>query len=265
VVYRKSENTRRLLDWNIARATESLTAAGAWRVDAMTDVPNGHFMGTARMGDDPATSVVDRWGVAHDVPNLAIVDGSVFVTAGSANPTSTITALALRTAERLVDRRRDIPIPTPSRSTAGFARAETGSLPPAAPVALRAPVLADSSRRRFERLADHLIPAADGMPSASEAAVGAAALDQALAARPDLAPDLRRVLEAVGDDPGAQALAALDAEGVRTVRYLAAAAYYLLPLVREQLGYQPEPATPVRALDYPEYLDEGLLDHLVDA
>jgi choline dehydrogenase-like flavoprotein len=56
-------------------------------------------MGTARMGDDPAASVVDRWGRAHDVPNLFIVDGSVFVNCASINPTSTIQALALRTAD----------------------------------------------------------------------------------------------------------------------------------------------------------------------
>jgi choline dehydrogenase-like flavoprotein len=58
-------------------------------------------MGTARMGSDPATSVVDKWGRAHDVPNLFIVDGSVFVTGAAVNPTTTIQALALRTAEWL--------------------------------------------------------------------------------------------------------------------------------------------------------------------
>jgi choline dehydrogenase-like flavoprotein len=60
-----------------------------------------HLMGTARMGDDPATSVVDRWGRAHDVRNLFVVDGSVFVTGAAVNPTTTIQALALRTAEWL--------------------------------------------------------------------------------------------------------------------------------------------------------------------
>ena len=87
-------------------------------------------MGTARMGDDPATSVVDRGASAHDVPNLGVVDGSVFVTAGSANPTSTIAALALRTADHLVEHRRDIPVPAPPRQFAGFDR--TGRRAPAA-------------------------------------------------------------------------------------------------------------------------------------
>ena len=49
-----------------------------------------HLMGTARMGADPTTSVVDQWGRAHDVPNLFIYDGSVFVTSSGFNPTGTI-------------------------------------------------------------------------------------------------------------------------------------------------------------------------------
>jgi choline dehydrogenase-like flavoprotein len=51
------------------------------------------------MGDDTATSVVDRWGRAHDVDNLFVVDGSLFVTSAAVNPTTTIQALALRTAD----------------------------------------------------------------------------------------------------------------------------------------------------------------------
>jgi choline dehydrogenase-like flavoprotein len=54
-----------------------------------------HLLGTARMGDDPETSVVNSWGRSHDVKNLFVVDGSVFVTAGAVNPTSTIQAVAL--------------------------------------------------------------------------------------------------------------------------------------------------------------------------
>jgi choline dehydrogenase-like flavoprotein len=63
----------------------------------------GHLLGTVRMGNDPRTSVVDEFGRAHDVRNLVISDGSIFVTGGSANPTSTITALALRNAKKLVE------------------------------------------------------------------------------------------------------------------------------------------------------------------
>ena len=62
-------------------------------------------MGTARMGDDPQASVVNRWNQAHDVRNLFIVDGSSFVTGASVNPTSTIGALALRAADAIWGRR----------------------------------------------------------------------------------------------------------------------------------------------------------------
>ncbi|MFX0577746.1 GMC family oxidoreductase [Nocardia nepalensis] len=57
-----------------------------------------HIMGTCRMGDDPATSVVDDTGRSHDHPNLYLAGSSVFTTSGTANPTLTLTALALRTA-----------------------------------------------------------------------------------------------------------------------------------------------------------------------
>ena len=56
------------------------------------------------MGDDPANSVVDPLGRSHDVPNLYVIDGSVFVTAGGCNPTATIAALALRFAEGIARR-----------------------------------------------------------------------------------------------------------------------------------------------------------------
>ena len=53
------------------------------------------------MGKDPKTSVVNDWGRAHDVKNLFVIDGSIFVTAGAVNPTSTIQALALYIADRI--------------------------------------------------------------------------------------------------------------------------------------------------------------------
>ena len=59
------------------------------------------MLGTARMGDDPGKSVVNKWGRAHDVKNLFIVDGSVFVTSGAVNPTTTIQAIALYIADQM--------------------------------------------------------------------------------------------------------------------------------------------------------------------
>ena len=55
------------------------------------------------MGNDPETSVANPSGQSHDVPNLYIADGSIFVTSGSANPTCTISALALRVGKNLVE------------------------------------------------------------------------------------------------------------------------------------------------------------------
>ena len=58
-------------------------------------------MGTTRMGTDPERSVVNEWGRAHDVPNLFIIDGSIFVTAAAVNPTNTIQALTLYIADTI--------------------------------------------------------------------------------------------------------------------------------------------------------------------
>ena len=64
----------------------------------------GHLLGTARMGTDPERSVVNEWGRSHDVKNLFIVDGSIWVTGGGVNPTSTIQALALYIADQMKQR-----------------------------------------------------------------------------------------------------------------------------------------------------------------
>jgi gluconate 2-dehydrogenase alpha chain len=61
-----------------------------------------HAYGGTRMGDDRETNVVDRWGFAHEVPNLGVLGASVMGTSGARNPTLTAQALAWRTAERLV-------------------------------------------------------------------------------------------------------------------------------------------------------------------
>ena len=110
IAYRLSDNSRAGLDFAIERARELFEAAGAHTVlaDPLTRESGWHLLGTARMGDDPETSVVDRWGRAHDVPNLFIVDGSVFVTYAAINPTSTIQALALRSADWIARHDREL-------------------------------------------------------------------------------------------------------------------------------------------------------------
>ena len=98
-------NDRGIVEFGIERSRELAEAAGATALltDGVT-VPNPawHLLGTARMGADPASSVVNADHQAWDVPNLYICDGSSFVTGGSVNPTSTIGALALRCADRIV-------------------------------------------------------------------------------------------------------------------------------------------------------------------
>jgi choline dehydrogenase-like flavoprotein len=84
------------------RGAEIAAAAGALRVTRppVTESRGGlHLLGTCRMGDDPKTSVVDRYHRAHDVANLFICDGSSLVTSGRGQPTMTIQALAFRAGE----------------------------------------------------------------------------------------------------------------------------------------------------------------------
>jgi choline dehydrogenase-like flavoprotein len=60
-----------------------------------------HHMGTTRMSSDPRRGVADGWGRVHGLPNLHIAGSSLFPTGGWANPTLTILALSLRTADRI--------------------------------------------------------------------------------------------------------------------------------------------------------------------
>jgi choline dehydrogenase-like flavoprotein len=65
-----------------------------------------HEVGTVRMGDDPKTSVLNRYCQAHEVKNLFVADGAPFVSNPDKNPTLTICALAWRTAEYLAEEMR---------------------------------------------------------------------------------------------------------------------------------------------------------------
>jgi choline dehydrogenase-like flavoprotein len=86
------------------RGAEILEAAGALRVTkapVTEQTSSVHLLGTCRMGNDPATSVVDRFHRSHDVPNLFVCDGSSLVTSGRGQPTMTIQALAFRAGEHI--------------------------------------------------------------------------------------------------------------------------------------------------------------------
>lgn len=115
------ENDKKLIEFGRRKVEEIMWAAGAKEV--VQESRFAHLVGAARMGADPATSVVDGFGRTHDVANLFVCDGSILPTQGSANPGLTIQALAARTADYLISHsetifrsdRRD-PNPGPVRS-----------------------------------------------------------------------------------------------------------------------------------------------------
>lgn len=94
------ENDRAMLRDSDKMCEDVMRAAGAEEV--LMSHGDYHVLGTCRMGLDPATSVVDQWCRSHDIPNLYVCDGSVFPTIGAANPSLTIEAIALRTAEQIL-------------------------------------------------------------------------------------------------------------------------------------------------------------------
>ena len=87
-----------------------MEASGATKITAnpLLKEAGWHLMGTARMGTDKSNSVVDGNGRSHEVKNLFVIDGSIFVTAGAVNPTSTIQALALYIADYVKDNARHL-------------------------------------------------------------------------------------------------------------------------------------------------------------
>jgi choline dehydrogenase-like flavoprotein len=108
--YSFDENGKKLGAAMIRKGTELMEAAGASGVRDFGISPalGWHLMGAARMGSDPADSVVDSNNQAHDVPNLFISDSTSLATGGGVNPTSTIQAVALRCAEGIWERRREL-------------------------------------------------------------------------------------------------------------------------------------------------------------
>jgi choline dehydrogenase-like flavoprotein len=104
LTYQYHPDDAKNLNWFKDRALELLDAAGAtqkWALPIDSPTIGVHLLGTCRMGNDPKTSVVDKFHRAHDVPNLFIVDGSSFVTSGRNQPTCTIQALAYRAADHI--------------------------------------------------------------------------------------------------------------------------------------------------------------------
>ena len=106
MTYRDHDDDLAMMQFLQDRGNEILEAAGAqriWREPVAPQSFHAHLLGTCRMGDDPATSVVDRFHRSHEVPNLFICDGSSLVTSGRGQPTLTIQALAFRAAEHIAE------------------------------------------------------------------------------------------------------------------------------------------------------------------
>jgi choline dehydrogenase-like flavoprotein len=100
VSFNLHDNDKKLIAAAKEKTMQVMHAAGATEV--IQEARYAHLVGAARMGSDPRTSVVDKFGRTHDIANLFICDGSILPTQGSANPGLTIQALAARTADYLI-------------------------------------------------------------------------------------------------------------------------------------------------------------------
>ena len=100
ITFSYGDNERAMIEHAVDFMDRSLEATGATeRWKEMSDTC--HLNGTARMGFDAATSVVDGDCRSWDIPNLWVCDGSVFPTSGGVNPSLTIQAIACRTGDRI--------------------------------------------------------------------------------------------------------------------------------------------------------------------
>ena len=125
--------------------------------------------------------------------------------------------------------------------------------------------LTDAQRAQLGAIADQLIPAGGGMPSASEAGVSGQYLDEVLTSLPDLADALDTTLAAVdGLDP-AEAIAVLreDPAGWGVLTAVVPGAYFMNPAIRAAIGYPGLERRPIDPDAEPDYLADGLLDSVV--
>ena len=125
--------------------------------------------------------------------------------------------------------------------------------------------LTSAERQLFAALADLLIPAGSGFPSASEAGAADEGLDQLLAVRPDLLDPLKNLLLRAKDRSPAEFLHEIQRNDPALFGVLAESvpgAYFLNPGVRAKLKYDGQSARPIdpRA----DYLDDGLLQSVID-
>jgi choline dehydrogenase-like flavoprotein len=106
ITYKDHPDDLKCAGFLVSQATKIAEAAGArksWPVPIEPQTRAVHLLGTCRMGNDPRTSVIDRFHRTHDVRNLFICDGSSMVTSSRGQPTATISALAFRAGEHIAE------------------------------------------------------------------------------------------------------------------------------------------------------------------
>jgi choline dehydrogenase-like flavoprotein len=104
VTYKDHPDDLKHAKWLVDRSVEIMDAAGAKEIvpGEVGEAAGGvHLLGTCRMGNDPKTSVIDKYHRTHDVKNLFLCDGSSMVTSGRGQPTQTIEALAFRAGDHI--------------------------------------------------------------------------------------------------------------------------------------------------------------------
>src|SRR5690349_14334165 len=125
--------------------------------------------------------------------------------------------------------------------------------------------LTDSQRAQLGAIADELIPAGGGMPSASEAGVAGQYLDDGLTSLPDLRDALESTLAAVAGLAPAEAIAVLrqDPAGWGVLTAVVPGAYFMNPAIRAAIGYPGLERRPIDPSAEPDYLADGLLDSVI--
>lgn len=127
--------------------------------------------------------------------------------------------------------------------------------------------LNDDDRKTFAGIADVLIPAAEGMPAASEIGIQGEILDKVLGFRPDLRENLLRGLRAVKGKAAREAAEFLnknDGTAFGAISLAASAGYYMDPKVRKLIGYPGQENRPYNADETPEYVRNGMLKAVSD-
>ena len=127
-------------------------------------------------------------------------------------------------------------------------------------------IINDELRSAFVAIADVLIPADRGLPSASGADVGGATLDRILTLRDDLKePFLRGLRAAVGKpaDAAARVLNDVDPKALAAIGLVASAAYYMNEEVRKKIGYPGQDSSPIDPNAPPEYMQDNLLQPVI--